>query len=535
MTLSRHLGEPGRRIAVPLLFALVAVALRTWHLGWGLATSEWLPDELIWHVRAAAFVPLSWRSFDLAGPACFSYPTLYGYVVGLLTALAGAAGIATTPQHTILLARGTAVASDLVTVVVVGILGTRMYSPGAGRLAAIFMAVAPMAVMQTHFASVDSLLTATVALTLLAAFQLGRDPSPRRAALAGAAAAAGASTKFTGTAALAAVAWAILDGAPSPRRTPRWRLVLAALGGFAVTGVVACPPCVLRAGEYVLWWRQLGPQVADSTIFANAHLVPSLGWYGRPYLYELVASLPYSLGWPLYALALAGVGLAARRRSRAERLLLACVIPYFVAIGSFRLVYTRYLLPLFPGLTLLAAAAADTVGARRRAALAIPAAVALYGLVLSASQTARFTMATFEEAGLWIRAHCPPGAEESIHVAGPADPFNYYHLAAPLRAAGLTYEPVADDRWAAVTADVIVLPEWHEVSLSRDRPDSAGARALASLVGGDTGYKVGARWRSWYLQRDFYAWLDPAFGPNGGFDLTVYVRRPRLTHDGASP
>ena len=46
MTLSRHLGEPGRRIAVPLLFALVAVALRTWHLGWGLATSEWLPDEL---------------------------------------------------------------------------------------------------------------------------------------------------------------------------------------------------------------------------------------------------------------------------------------------------------------------------------------------------------------------------------------------------------------------------------------------------------------------------------------------------------
>ena len=44
--------------------------------------------------------------------------------------------------------------------------------------------------------------------------------------------------------------------------------------------------------------------------FPNNTLVPSLGWYGRPYLYQLVASLPFSLDCPLYALALVGVGVA---------------------------------------------------------------------------------------------------------------------------------------------------------------------------------------------------------------------------------
>jgi 4-amino-4-deoxy-L-arabinose transferase-like glycosyltransferase len=91
--------------------------------------------------------------------------------------------------------------------------------------------------------------------------------------------------------------------------------------------------------------------------FLNNRAVPSLGWYGRPYLYELVASLPYALGWPLYALALVGVVVALWRHELADRVLLGALIPYFLVIGGSPTTFPRYLMPLFPGLVILAARA----------------------------------------------------------------------------------------------------------------------------------------------------------------------------------
>ena len=73
---------------------LAAVALRFWRLSWGLANGEFFPDELIFSGRAAAFVPLSWASFDLHD---FLYPTLYGYLAGAATAIAHALGVLPAP------------------------------------------------------------------------------------------------------------------------------------------------------------------------------------------------------------------------------------------------------------------------------------------------------------------------------------------------------------------------------------------------------------------------------------------------------
>src|SRR5207247_985599 len=89
-------------------------ALRFWRLSWGLANGEFFPDELIFSGRAAAFVPLSWASFDLHD---FLYPTLYGYLAGAATAIAHALGVLPAPGRyppgAILMARIVSAAAGL--------------------------------------------------------------------------------------------------------------------------------------------------------------------------------------------------------------------------------------------------------------------------------------------------------------------------------------------------------------------------------------------------------------------------------------
>src|SRR5258705_6619712 len=127
-------GRPtrrGRGIAalVAAMILVPAVALPFWRLSWGLADGECFPDELIFSGRAQAFVPLSWASFELHD---FLYPTLYGYLAGAATAIAHALGVLPTPgvtsPGTILMARIVSAAAGVLTVGVVGILASHMYS-----------------------------------------------------------------------------------------------------------------------------------------------------------------------------------------------------------------------------------------------------------------------------------------------------------------------------------------------------------------------------------------------------------------------
>src|SRR5262249_44278278 len=137
--------------------------------------------------------------------------------------------------------------------------------------------------------------------------------------------------------------------------------------------------------------------------FHNTFLTPTVGWYARPYAYQLIASLPFALGWPLYALALGGVAVALRRRELGDRVLLAPMGPYFAMMGYSMLVFPRYLLPLLPPLAILAARAAAIVPARRLGALLVVGVFA-YSLVFSASQVARFSLDQQRAVAEWIAA-----------------------------------------------------------------------------------------------------------------------------------
>jgi hypothetical protein len=268
------------------------------------------------------------------------------------------------------------------------------------------------------------------------------------------------------------------------------------------------------------------------------HLVPSLGWLGYPFIYELGASLPYSLGWPLYGASLVGVAIAIRRHERADRLVLATIVPYFIIIGSAEVTFPRYLLPLFPGLTILAGRGVWAVGRgfprTRRVAIAL---VVAYTLVLTITQLARFSveqrvaLTRFTEDA--VRAARPPESRNRpIRVGMPVllPGLDYFRISGHFAVAGMVPIQKRDGHWFDEQYDAFILPHWEAIYVRRDREVPALARDVALLESGEAGYYRAKRFSSWFLQRDFYTWLDPGFYGDlwqGDIGYDVYLANPR--------
>ncbi len=510
---------------------LTAIALRCWRLSWGLADHWSFPDEGIFAGWAAQFVPLSWGSFALAN---FTYPPVYPYVCGFLVAAAHAIGlIGATPTAltagSIVVARMISTLAGVAAVGLTGLFARRAYSDDTALAAAALLAVAPFHVMYGHIATTDIPLTLAFVGGVIAALALAEQATLSRAVLAGASIGLATVTKYTGLALLAPVGWALLE--QIVRSHGVRRPLLLGIVVLVIAGIVfaAIHPLSFFHGQ------EIGAALARERYLAtytpggsNNKLVPSLGWYGRPYLYELVASLPFALGWPLYLLTLAGVGIAVCRHSLADRIVFATVLPYFFVIGSYHLIFPRYLLPLFPGFCVLAARAASERS--RHVAVALLLSVWGYSLVLSATQVARFSFvqqrAVVEWAKEFVR-HPTTSGGLPAWVARPQDLFDYFGLGAAFAGSGVVHLPVDEGHWLDRGVQAIVLPEWRVIEIQRDRPESPAAAELRKLERGEGGFRLVARWEPWFLQRDLYTRLDPAFAGDlwqGAIGFRVYAR-----------
>lgn len=526
---------PDRRTTVVLCLAIAAVAIwvRFWRLSWGLPEQSGFPDEAwIFNRYADAFTSLSWESFQQRSPL---YPTLYGYLVGLTAVSLRAIGILQgtlkplTPEAFIA-GRSVSAMMGLATVGLVGFVACRMYSRRVGLAAAALMAVTPFQVMYGHIASTDATLGACAALTMVCAYAAGRSGRIGAVMATGMGAGFAFSTKYTGLSMLVLGAWVVLERWGAERSFRRALLVaLAVAVGFLGGVTLACPPCVLTPrtmlGGMQLLYFQTTYGVAGLT---NNHLTPTLGWYGRPYLFQLVAELPFSLGWPLYLAALAGAGVALWRREQADRLLLVVVGAFFLSIGASRAVPPRYLMPIFPGLVILAARALFVAQLPRWAGRTLLACVWLYSAVLTVTQVARFSFDQQRGVAAWIAAH-PHASGRTPTVGYPWVILDYYRLEQPLRDHGLKSVRIKEGKWFDDPPDFIVIPEWYEISVDRDRDSATAAEDLARIRAGEGGFRRGPSWRSRYLQSELYTWLDPAYAGDlwqGEIGFTVYVRDP---------
>lgn len=375
----RPRSEPVRASDKLSLAAVLAAAaaLRLVGVEYGLPFGGLLnPDEL-------NVVPRAWRMLHGGGanPHFFDWPTLVLYLEAPFQAFRHEPGFLT--------ARLVVVCIGVAGVAAAWWLGRRAYGVSAGLLAATATAVETTHVAYSRAAVTD--VPMTLGITIAIALALAG-----RFEWAGAAAGLATAAKYPGAFALvplAVLAWG------------RWRRLGASLGLAAVGFFAGAPFVLIDAGSA---WRALRRVEGYHTT----------GWLGfehdPPGPLAVLDRLWHGFG-PFLAFALAGLCVAAWRRTRVDLALVAFCVSYFAFCAALHSHFDRYTLPLVPVLAVLAA--------RLPRLLPIAAAALAVPLWWSASQAHALTRTdTRVVAQRWIEAHLPRGATIAAESSTPPLP-----------------------------------------------------------------------------------------------------------------
>lgn len=418
--------NPQRRAQLGLLLALTAGALlRFWALSQGIGSNPGVDEPEILN-RAVRMM----KTADF-NPHFFDYPGLYIYVeaaVATLRFMFGAiqgrwAGLAQAPIEEFYL-WGRAVTALLGTATVWVVYRAAMrWGAQTALLAAVLIAVMPLHVRESHYVLTDVPCTFAVMLTFLLSLRAHEREAVGAFALAGAAAGVAAAVKYNGVVALVLPLAACLM---TPRlRGSRAAAALAILAAMLAAFLIAAPYTLLDLPTFLNQFARLSSEYRKPPIMAE------------PLWLVYLKHLRLALQWPGSIMVIGGFGLGlARARGGPGRVrwVLAMLFPllYFRFISNQNIVFARYLLPLVPFLSILAAAAVvAAVAALRRAG--VPGAVrqaVTVALTIVAIGPPAYTAINYDADAAktwtqrmaydWIRRELPHGT--SIRLEGSVAP-----------------------------------------------------------------------------------------------------------------
>ena len=453
----------GQLVAVVAVLAL-AVGLRVIALRWGLPDETHLfsyhPDE--YHSLRGM---LSLAAGD-PNPHFFNYGSLYLYLVAAACVLrhpgyvladdlwaAGGPGLPAALRDWTLDARMVTVALGTLTVLVMYMLARRIWGHRAGLIAALTLAVMPLHVVHSHYATVDVPMTFFITLTLLLSVRALEEPSWRNFAWAGAAAGLAASVKYSGIVCLVAPAtvWVMLlartrrrktatakangtavggEGTPRHERMMAWLvpivLVVAAVVAFAVTSPFT----------FLDWdnaWRDIRFEMQHMRLGDDPWALSAepCGW-----LFHL-KQLAFGGGWLFLFAGVLGVDPGKIEWKLVPLLVFGVVL--FAVIGNASVRYARYEVALAPVIAVAAAwvGASGHLGRRRRVVPGVIVAVGIAAALVT-SVVYLHGMATAQpraRALAAIEAYVPPDAMLGIvsHPWFHAPPVDYCNGGGVLR------------------------------------------------------------------------------------------------------
>ena len=452
------MADLDRRRTLGLLLIVLALAsgLRLAGIGWG-GNNLLHPDERFLAMVVTSLEPNEhWLDyFDTSSSTLNpenvgSRPNfVYGTYPLILVRLLGEATGLTGLVELTLVGRIVSMGWDLLTMVVLCLLGARLADRRTGLLAAFFLAVTVLHIQQSHFFTVDLAQTFFVTLSLLLAVRIAEPatddaPPPPGVRARLRSARLGLSLAF-GAAAAAAVA-AKLSAAPVVLLLPAAHL-LRELGRdrdrrtdavLPVLVVLAAAALVFGLGFRVLQpYAFAGPGLLDlglnprwanaidglrSLTSPDADWPPAMQWARRSALYSGRNMVLWGFGLPLGALAfagaVAGARVAARRRHGPLALVVGWALGYFAWQSLASNPTMRYQLPVYPAFALLAAwavtalwrhgAGEDGRPVWRRAAVVAAVAVGTASLLYALAFTGIYLRPiTREAASRWLLAEVP--------------------------------------------------------------------------------------------------------------------------------
>ncbi len=417
--------------------ALLGLALRLYGLNWDQG-NNFHPDErqIMFHVTVLSW-PHSLAQFldpvnSPLNPHFFAYGSFPLYLLAILGNILTRFWVALGSfTNLTLVGRVVNTILDSGTILLTGWLGLlladdrtteRKQAWTLALLAAALVAFTPFQLQLSHFYAVDTMLLFFVTLTVLACVALVHTGAPIRWSLvAGLGYGLALATKFSAAPLIIPLFVAVaLRG--------RHHGLFQALGVFfsslTTTGLI-----FLIAMPYALLdWTNFREQVAAQGDLARGLLdLPYVRQFAGtiPYLYEAQNIVLWGLGLMLGLAAFVGFGwLLWRLWKRLDSpwlVILAWVVPYGIIIGSFYVKFMRYMLPIYPFLTLMAAAFLVALLYRERARdrrfplAALPIGATVLVLVGTAFQGLALLNVysqpnTRIQASLWMYSHLKPGS-----------------------------------------------------------------------------------------------------------------------------
>ena len=403
-------------VGAACLFAL-ALGLRTIGLTYGLP-DVYNPDEVAIMARALSFAK------GTLNPQNFLYPTFYFYVlfavVGVYLAFVWASGqvssIAalqnlyfTNPTGIYVAGRLLSAVSGAASVLVLRGLCVRLFDARMGTAAAIFLAVAPLHVRDSHYVKHDVFATLLIVIAYVAMARLwtaGDTPRSRRdLVLAAIACGAAFSTHYYCVFLAIPLTWSVIHA----YRAAPWAATARAV---AMAGVISAA-AFFALSPFIL--VEPGRVLLDVT--ANREIVIDRALEGGPFAPAVrYADMLWTdaLSRVLILLAAAGAVWMLVVDWRRALLLLAFPVPFFLFITN-TFPASRYLNPLLPFVALFAAFALTRLVER---VTARPVVLwAMVGLIALPPAAASLRTVTFMReadtrtlAREWIEAHVPPAS-----------------------------------------------------------------------------------------------------------------------------
>lgn len=399
-------------------------------------------------------VPSAWPSpfahfFDPAlapyNPHFFNYGSLPIYLLAFITRVAAKVGElvpglsswrhASDLTQTNWIGRWLSALFDTTSVAIVYRIARRTFDPGVGLLALIFSTFSVLEIQLSHFYAVDTLLTCFVLLTLWGAVGIGQENGRRWYLLAGAAFGAALATKTSAFPLIIPMVagsllhiWRLRRTTEMTKPAPfRYTALATVLNSGLVRLLIAFGVAIVVFAVCEPYGIIDHPQLVSDMQTQNAVLVThsirvpyTIQFAGTaPYLYDLKNLILWYQGPALGIAACLGTLWFTWRNLRkrldpGQAVLLAWVIPYFLAVGHFWAKFDRYLLPIIPILSIFGAAFLVWMVRRLRRRWRLTARVAIAGVTLSTALWAFAYMNVYATtdsqiaASRWIYSHIRP-------------------------------------------------------------------------------------------------------------------------------
>lgn len=322
---------------------LLAAALRFYGLTWGLPDSQ---HEYSYHPDEFLLIGSALMVLQGAIPTFYNYPSLYMFLAAFAV-LSGTAYGAVGSQGDIYLA------SRIITVLMsVGAVGATMWAGrvvfgwAAGLVAAVLLAIAPLHVQHSHFATVDVPCTLFVAAGLGFAGLILSRGTWRVYVLGGVMVGLAAGTKYNAGIVLLALIAAHYMRQTTSSPKARWDRLAAMLGAAAAAFVISTPGVIFKWSNFIsgLTYELRHSGEGHGLVFAGT---------GSGFIYTFANSLWYGLGPLLAALLVVSIIYAVVRKDRGALMVLAFLVPYYLIISLSQVRFVRYTLPMYPAIAML--------------------------------------------------------------------------------------------------------------------------------------------------------------------------------------